>query len=492
MRAGSGSASTVRGHDVLGQLDVRRPGLLGLRDLERLADDLGDDPRVGQPGVPLRDRLEHRDDVDVLVGLLVHALEVALAGERDERRAVQERVGHRGDEVRRARARACRGRRRRAGSAGRTCRPCTRRPARGAPGRTSTLESLERLVEVQRLLARDAEDVLDPLGLQALHEQIGRLALAHPATSIPATCRANVRDRPRRRFVPMTRIRCTPPPRAARARLPRPPRAAPHAAIAADDPRRGLRPRRRHEPVRRATGSPSRARATARSSAHYYTGTALGAAAPGHTVRVLLQQRAVGARSRGAARAGARRLDPARTYGVARRGRSQVDLRTSRRAPRRHASRAAAARSAGADGAVRAERRTGGAYRGALEFRPAGFGARRDQRRRPRRLRARRRARESPAVVAARGAQGAGRRGAHLRDHDHQGRRRLRPLRRHALAGLRRRRRPRRPRPTRPWPRPRARSSPTAASRSSPTSSPPPAGARRTSRTRSAASRCRG
>ena len=46
--------------------------------------------------------IEH--DVDVLVRLLVHALEVALAGERDQRRAVEEGVGDRRDEVRGARA----------------------------------------------------------------------------------------------------------------------------------------------------------------------------------------------------------------------------------------------------------------------------------------------------------------------------------------------------------------------------------------------------
>jgi hypothetical protein len=74
-----------RAHHVLGQLDVGRPGLLGLRDLERLAHDLRDDPRVGQARVPLGHGLEHRDDVDVLMGLLVHALEVALARDRDER-----------------------------------------------------------------------------------------------------------------------------------------------------------------------------------------------------------------------------------------------------------------------------------------------------------------------------------------------------------------------------------------------------------------------
>jgi hypothetical protein len=36
----------LRGHHVLGQLDVRRAGLLALGELERLADDLGDDRRV--------------------------------------------------------------------------------------------------------------------------------------------------------------------------------------------------------------------------------------------------------------------------------------------------------------------------------------------------------------------------------------------------------------------------------------------------------------
>ena len=42
---------------------------------------------------------------------------------------------------------------------------------------------LERLVEVERLLARDAEDVADALGLEALHEQVRRLALRHDSPS---------------------------------------------------------------------------------------------------------------------------------------------------------------------------------------------------------------------------------------------------------------------------------------------------------------------
>ena len=94
-------------------------------------------------------------------------------------------------------------------------------------------------------------------------------------------------------------------------------------------------------------------------------------------------------------------------------------------------------------------------------------------------------ARESPSSLAGRGAEGAGRRRAHLRADDLQGRQRLRPVPGHALAGLRRRGRGDARRRTRPSPRPPARSSPTTASPSSPTSSPPPAGAPRTSRTRS-------
>ena len=84
--------------------------------------------------VPLRDRAHHPRQVDVLVRLLVHPLEVALAGERHERSAVEVGVRHGGDEVERARARACRGRPRRGRSGAPTRRPCRRRPARAGPG----------------------------------------------------------------------------------------------------------------------------------------------------------------------------------------------------------------------------------------------------------------------------------------------------------------------------------------------------------------------
>ena len=164
------------GHDVLGQLDVGRARLLRLGDLERLAHDLGDDLARVQPRVPLRHRLHDRDDVDVLVRLLVHALEVALAGQGDERRAVEERVGDRGDQVRGA------GAERAEADAGALGEAAVHVRHVGAALLMANRDEVdtrvgERLVEVERLLARDPEDVLDPFDLQALHEQVRRLAL---------------------------------------------------------------------------------------------------------------------------------------------------------------------------------------------------------------------------------------------------------------------------------------------------------------------------
>ena len=226
-----------------------------------------------------------------------------------------------------------------------------------------------------------------------------------------------------------------------------------------------------------------------RSSAHYYTGTALGTTDPDRKVRVLLvARRRRSARITGARQAGSRRLDPTTTYTIKRRGLSQVDLSAS---GKRLATFTAPLQVAGEGGVttlggprqlprrarVRADR---------LQ-RPRGR-----QRRRPRRLPAGRRARRVARVVAGRGAEGAGDRRPHLRDHDGQERRRstttpTRARRSTRASGSR----PRRPTP--PSPPRAARSSPTRASRSSPTSSRPRAGAPRRSRTRRwAPSRSRG
>ncbi len=170
---------------------------------------------------------------------------------------------------------------------------------------------------------------------------------------------------------------------------------------------------------------------------HYYTDTELGTTDPNETVRVLLQSSWTISFS-GASRAGTRRINPAQSYQARRRGSSSVDLLTSsgRRIASLHraAQRLPARRRRAARRQRHVPRRARAAARHVQRHE-------RDQRRAARRLRARRDLARVARLVADRGAEGAGGRRAHVRDHQQQGRRRLRPLQRHALAGLRRRRR---------------------------------------------------
>src|SRR3712207_6472855 len=111
--------------------------------------------------------------------------------------------------------------------------------------------------------------------------------------------------------------------------------------------------------------------------AHYYTGTSLGAVEATRTVRVLLQSTSGAAAVTGAERAGARTLDPARSYRIVRRSFDQVDLQTA--TGRRIGTYTAPLQiDGGADGIVLKGRalngRTSGAYRGILEVRPGAFG----------------------------------------------------------------------------------------------------------------------
>ena len=230
--------------------------------------------------------------------------------------------------------------------------------------------------------------------------------------------------------------------------------------------------------------------------AHYYTGTAIGNLDPAQRVRVLLQSTRGDASFTGATRAGRRRLSARKHLlrAPSRRARSSCSPRAaSGWAP------TAALRVTGRGGEVTlrgraANGRVSGAYRGALDFRAGTFsgvdvvnslpldsylrGVVPD---------------ESPpswpiealkaqAVAARTYAMATMKPGADLR-----------PLPRHALAGLRRRGGRGRLDEPGDRARPAARSSPTTASRSSRSSSRPPAGAPRTSRTRrSATSRGRG
>ena len=310
-----------------------------------------------------------------------------------------------------------------------------------ADGDEGDARALQRLVEIQRLLARDAEDVLDALGLEALDEEIRRLAFAHPATSIPATCRANVRDRSRRRFPVMHRILrpillallgclvC-----AARAS------AASRLTIRGAGFGHGVGMSQYG-----AMGFAKQGTGYREILGHYYTGTsARHGSSTNRTVRVLLQstqRRRVVHRAPSA---------PARAGSTRPRATAWCAARSTRSTCRARAAGAIGTYTAplrvdgGADGIVLKGRalngRTSGAYRGVLELRPGAFGVNAINAVVARRLRPGRRARRVARLLAARGAQGPGGRRAHLRDHHLQGRRRLRALPRHPLAGLRRHR----------------------------------------------------
>ena len=105
------------------------------------------------------------------MGLLVHPLEVGLAGQGDQRRAVQEGVGHGGDQIGGAGAQRAQAH---AGAAGQAPVGVGHvGPALlVADGNELDRGVGQRLVEVERLLAGNAEDVLNALGLQALDEHI--------------------------------------------------------------------------------------------------------------------------------------------------------------------------------------------------------------------------------------------------------------------------------------------------------------------------------
>src|SRR5881296_1433759 len=89
---------------VLGDFDVAGAGLLRLGQLEGLADDLGNHRAHLDPRVPLRQRTQVLDDVDVLMRLLVDPVAAGLAGDGDERCVVEIGVGNTGCQVGRARA----------------------------------------------------------------------------------------------------------------------------------------------------------------------------------------------------------------------------------------------------------------------------------------------------------------------------------------------------------------------------------------------------
>ena len=171
---------------------------------------------------------------------------------------------------------------------------------------------------------------------------------------------------------------------------------------------------------------------------HYYTGTELGTtdpAADGARAAAVHRDRELQRRATAPARGGS---SPGRTYRVRRNGRRRSTCCRARRAAdrdvhrRRCRSPARATSCGSAASAATAACSSSGPTRSAASTRST-------------RSRSRTTSRgvvvaRVAVVMAGRGAEGAGRRGAHLRDHHVARPARLRPVRRHALAGLRRRR----------------------------------------------------
>src|SRR3954463_14074723 len=185
--------------------------------------------------------------------------------------------------------------------------------------------------------------------------------------------------------------------------------------------------------------------------ARYYTGTTLAQVAAAPEVRVLLQGGQRKVTFSGAARLGTQALDPAKTYNVVAGGSGLVlrdgttsllttapPLRVDARAARPPAGAPPARRRRAAPQRDLTARPDERALPRCTRAAPGPEWHQRDQRGRPRGLRPRRRVRREPVGVAARGAQGAGGRGTHVRDHLARGvdQRRLRPVRRHALADV--------------------------------------------------------
>src|SRR4051794_37763181 len=102
--------------------------------------------------------------------------------------------------------------------------------------------------------------------------------------------------------------------------------------------------------------------------AHYYTGTALGTTDPNRTLRIQLVAQTRSAKLSGAVQAGGRKLDPATTYVVRKKGLTQVELSAR---GRRVALFTAPLQVAGFGGVTALDAR--GRYRGVLEVAPTAF-----------------------------------------------------------------------------------------------------------------------
>ena len=134
--------------------------------------------------VPLRQRAQVLDDVDVLVGLLVDAIAGGLTRDGHEGRAVEVGVGDTRGEVGRS------GPERRETHPRRAGQPTVGVGHEGSPllvarGNEGDPRVGERVQDVQNLLAGQSEDVAHTLVLETLHDEIGGLHDRSARRSIP-------------------------------------------------------------------------------------------------------------------------------------------------------------------------------------------------------------------------------------------------------------------------------------------------------------------
>ena len=158
--------------DVLRQFEMHRARPLLLRDPERLAHQRGNGRRADDLAGHLGQRRHGRDDVHDLEARLPAAQDSLLAGDHHHRHRAEQRIGRAGREVERAGAER---READAGLAGQA--PMGRRHERRrllVPGQHQLdRRAAQRFDDVEILLARNPEDLLDALVLERGDDEFG-------------------------------------------------------------------------------------------------------------------------------------------------------------------------------------------------------------------------------------------------------------------------------------------------------------------------------
>ena len=145
-----------------------------LRVLEGETDDFIDRIRTHDQLRTLRDRLEDLREVEVLMARQMHLIRAYLTGNRHKRCAIEVRIRDTRYEIRRARAQRREAHTRLPGETAIHIRHERRTLLMPHHDKVKPRLVRDRLHQLQILLPRDAEDVLDTLRHQTLHHQFRR------------------------------------------------------------------------------------------------------------------------------------------------------------------------------------------------------------------------------------------------------------------------------------------------------------------------------